>query len=265
MKFVAIIIPVCIVLYMIYRGYKEYKKSETIDEKILFWVLLMIVLVPTIIYYIDRSDLPSHLGWVKHTDSERWFSFITTYVSAIMGSIIGAIALILMTVHEFKIIKENDNEQRRINNMPLIDYYFSVHYDYDAPYVIHLPESKKHRHLFVRIIVKNISTHIIRKCYVNIKSDLIKDNYDYKIDTQTLIKSQEHKELVFNIPISKGRNKISFIVKYQDALFNWYEQEVILTLDNIRKSEKEYNAWADQTVEVKDEKVIRKEIELNIK
>ena len=70
--------------------------------------------------------------------------------------------------------------------------------------------------------------------------------------------------------VVEGVNTIKADGVVKDYIKIKYKDDDVLyvptnSLDNIRKSEKEYNAWADQTVEVKDEKIIRKEIELNIK
>ena len=220
----------------IYKEYKEYKK---LNLEMLFWLVFIIIFIPIIIYYVDKSDLPSKYNWFKNSDSSRWFSFITTYASSIFGATIGAVVLILVTRHEFDVVRENDAEQRRIANLPLLDYDFDIMHSYYASDAIDLGNSKSTT-ICVGIILKNIGMNTIRKCYINAKSDLIKSNYDYSIDEQCFIEKNQQKVLRFTIPIANNEFCIEFIAKYQDILFNWYEQVVVLRIKivNIEEDEK---------------------------
>lgn len=266
-----IVVTICLIIFifwMIYKIYKEYKASKTIDEKTTFWLIMAICFTPLIIFYIDRGDLPSKFGWLKNTNSDRWFNFLGTYISSILGATIGALALVLITIHEFKAIKENDNEQMRINNLPLIKYDFSIFDKYNATEFIDLYK-KSFESLFIMVHLRNIGMNTIRKCYINVNSSIISSAYDYKIDDQATIEKNCEKNLVFKIPLASKNNKIKLIVKYQDILFNWYEQEVEVQLDNIvfHKDDRNYVDYvtADITRIVKDENMIGQSVNLNIK
>ena len=122
MELLVLLFLVAITIIAVVRIYKEYKEYKKMRLEILFWLVAVIVFVPIIIYYVDRSDLLSKCDWFKNSDSDRWFEFITTYFSSISGATIGAVALVIMTNKEMNVIRENDAEQRRISNLPLLKY-----------------------------------------------------------------------------------------------------------------------------------------------
>ncbi len=254
-----IIVTFCLLLFtafMIYKIYREYKNSEIIDEKLIILLIVAICFTPIIIYYIDKSDLPSKFGWFKNSEPDKWFNFIATYTSSILGATIGALTLILVTIHEFKTMKENDNEQMRINNLPLINYDFSIFNKYNNEFIdLHKEEFES---IFIMIHLKNIGMNAIRNCYINITSNTTSSEKEYKIDDQAIIEKNCEKKLVFKLPIDKNDNKIKLIVKYQDILFNWYEQEVNVSLDDIvfHEDNRGYVDYvtANITKMVKDEK-----------
>ena len=119
---IGIIIEIAIVVFSMSRLYKQYKDSKTIDEKVVFFLFLFIFASPLIIYYLDRYDVFSKLKWIENIDSDRWFNFLATYVSSILGALIGAVVLIIMTKHQMDRQDEKDKEIVRINNMPLLTY-----------------------------------------------------------------------------------------------------------------------------------------------
>ena len=258
-----IIVTFCLLLFtvfMIYKIYKEYKNSKTIDEKLTILLIVAICFTPIIIYYIDKSDLPSKFGWFKNSEPNKWFNFIGTYTSSILGATLGALTLILVTIHEFKTIKENDNEQMRINNLPLINYDFSIFNKYNYKFIDLYKEGFES--IFIMVHLKNIGMNTIRNCYINISLNTTSSEKDYKIDDQAIIEKNCEKKLVFKIPIDKNNNRIKLIVKYQDILFNWYEQEVNVSMDNIvfHEDNRGYIDYvtADITKTVKDEKKLDK-------
>lgn len=259
MKLYVIFILIIIILYFIYIMYREYNKSKMIDEKILFWLGITILFTPVVIYYIDILDFPSHIGLLRNDETGKWFDFITSYVSSIIGALIGAITLVLMTIHEFKVIKENDNEQMRINNLPLIEYNLTIFDKYNETTFIDLVK-KQSKYLFVKLHLKNIGMNVIRKCNIKISSNTINNDRYYAIDDQGIIEKNCEKIIVFKIPITKNKNEIRFTIRYQDVLFNWYEQEVDICLNKIEfyKDDRRYadSVTADIDKVVKDEKML---------
>lgn len=265
MEFAITILMLIISAYMTYKIYREYKDSKTFDEKMIFWLLLFIFIFPLILYYMDRYNIPSVFKWINNDESNKWFDFITTYFSSIIGATIGAVALILMTIHEFENQNKSSKEERRINNLPFISYNFEVYDDYNTTNFHELKTiNKKLDKIFLKIQLKNIGMNTIRKCYVNIDSELINDNYDYMIDEQELIEKSMEKNIMFKIPVYKRNNTLKINIKYQDILFNWYKQTVTLNIDNIIFDEASIFE-GNITKSVFDEMLLDESIELNIK
>lgn len=265
MDFVVAILMLVITAYMIYKIYKEYKSSKTFDEKIIFWLILFIFVFPLILYYVDKYNIPSLFKWISKGESNKWFEFITTYFSSIIGATIGAIALVLMTIHEFENQNRTSKEERRINNLPFISYDFDLYEDYNVTIFQELKAiNKKSDKIFLKIHLKNIGMNTIRKCYINFNSELINDNYDYMIDEQELIEKDKEKCIVFKIPVLKKNNILKITIKYQDILFNWYKQSVILDISNIAFNE-DYLFVGNIIKSVFDEELLNNDIELNIK
>lgn len=250
---------------MIYKLYKDYKNSETLDEKIIFWLIIFIFLFPLILYYLDRYNIPSVFKWINNAESNKWFEFITTYFSSIIGAIIGAVVLILMTIHEFENQNRVSREERRINNLPFIRYNFDVYNNYNATIFQELKGiNGKTNNIFLKIQLKNIGMNTIRKCYINLDSELVKDNYDYMIDEQEMIEKDKEKNIVFKVPVFKKSNTLKITIKYQDILFNWYKQVVFLNIYNVIFND-DHVFNGNITKSVFDEELLDKNPELNIK
>ena len=251
MDFVVTILMLVITAYMVYKIYKEYKSSKTVDEKIIFWLILFIFIFPLILYYVDKYNIPSLFKWISKGESNKWFEFITTYFSSIIGATIGAIALILMTIHEFENQNKTSKEERRINNLPFISYGFDLYEEYNATIFQELKAiNKMSDKIFLKIHLKNIGMNTIRKCYINFNSELIEKD--------------KEKCIVFKIPVLKKNNILKITIKYQDVLFNWYKQSVILDINNISFDE-DYSFIGNITKSVFDEELLDNDIELNIK
>ncbi len=265
MEFVITILMLDVSAYMVYKIYKEYKNSKTLDEKITFWIILFVFLFPMILYYMDKYNIPSMFNLVNNEDSNKWFEFITTYFSSVIGATIGAVALIIMTIHEFENQNKANKEERRINNLPFISYDFNVYNEYNGAIFQELKTiNEKSNEAFLKIRLKNIGMNTIRKCYININSELIDDNYDYMIDEQELIEKNQEKFVVFKLPVFTKSNTIKITIKYQDILFNWYKQVVFLNVNNIIFDD-DYSFVGNITKSVFDEELLDKNIELNIK
>lgn len=244
---------------------RQYKESKSVDEKSAFIIIVLICFIPLLFYYIDRFDIPTKIGFIKTNESEKWFNFLSTYISTIIGTVINVVILVLVTYHEFKNIRNSDREQRRIDNMPLLEYHFSVRYNDSPKYSHNLCKKNNTRSLNIIIDITNIGMNTVRKCYVSVSSKCIKNCYDYKIDHQEIIKKGDKKSLNFRIPVSSSNEKISFIIKYQDILFNWYTQVVDFYIDNIVFDDQYRNISADLRKCINDEKYVNDSIKLNIK
>lgn len=106
-------INICVTIFliiitaiMIFKLYKDYQNSKTIDEKVVFWLILFIIAIPTLAYYLDRYDVISRFGWFENSNSDRWFSFFETYFSSLISTVIAAVVLIVMTIHQLNLDRE---------------------------------------------------------------------------------------------------------------------------------------------------------------
>ncbi len=170
-----------------------------------------------------------------------------------------------MTIHEFENQNRVSREERRINNLPFIRYNFDVYNNYNATIFQELKGiNGKTNNIFLKIQLKNIGMNTIRKCYINLDSELVKDNYDYMIDEQEMIEKDKEKNIVFKVPVFKKSNTLKITIKYQDILFNWYKQVVFLNIYNVIFND-DHVFNGNITKSVFDEELLDKNPELNIK
>jgi len=89
-------------------------------------LLFFITLVPIVIYYLDRYNVPTYMGWATDVNSQNWLAFLANYSAGIMSAVIGAIVLVLVTIWQINRNKqdsiERDKQNLRIQNMPILKY-----------------------------------------------------------------------------------------------------------------------------------------------
>lgn len=59
-------------------------------------------MVPIVIYYLDRYDVPTYLGWNINVDSQNWLSFLANYSAGIISAVISAVVLVIVTILQIK-------------------------------------------------------------------------------------------------------------------------------------------------------------------
>lgn len=233
---VSLIIMIVIMVVFGIFTYKEYKKCNSLLEKILYVCVYFIVLAPIIIYYCDRFNIPSILTLDKNLDTQSWLSFCGNYISSIVSAIIGALALVLMTKYQ---IRKNDeeNEKRssennRIQNMPLLKYKIetsSQNQKIDIDHLIISKYSGKTTSSYeLNISIKNIGLNSVKKIIVDLESDMVSERYRLLgADTQIPIEKNENKEIYRYFALESGKEYLMNLkVYYEDVLQNWYLQTV---------------------------------------
>ena len=113
-------------IYMTYKLYREYKEIKKLNGKVVFWLIFAVIVIPVVLYYLDRYDIASKFKLVSSNNSDRWFTFLSSYLSTIVSAIIGAIALVIMTLYQLEDQREKNLEDRRINNLPFLQYNFTT-------------------------------------------------------------------------------------------------------------------------------------------
>jgi hypothetical protein len=122
-------------IFLIYRMVKEYKKSQIIDEKVLFWIFTIIVFFPMAVYYLDYYNIPSKFGWGKNLDLKIWLNNIFIYGVTILAAGIGAfvtIRSVMLSIEEQGRVRTSENKKKAL---PLLRVSEEKEYDYRYKYI----------------------------------------------------------------------------------------------------------------------------------
>lgn len=237
-KIIAYSIILIITIISIYASIKMYKKAETITEKTLYILFIFVILVPIAVYFLDKYDVPTKIGHLNNINSNRWFNFISTYISSIVGTIVSGVILVLITMKQIQIQIESNNNDKRIQNSPILDYSLSVanNANYKYYHDVILKESGKQYH--IRFKVENIGLNHCRNLNFKIKID-DEDDHEFSLNKkQSFLKKDNFVELdlVFNLDSNKKvERNISITVTYNDMLNNKYMQNIKSKLYFTRK------------------------------
>ena len=238
LNFISLLIIGFITSFLIIKVYKEYKLTKTLDEKILFWIAIIVAFVPLILFYLDTYNVASRLNWVNANNINRWFNFIATYVSSIVGATIGAITLFLMTTKQINLQRESNKEDKRIQNLPLLAYEFSKNKITDNYCEVFLRDNYKKIYycynLFLNVmnLGLNHATNVSLKVYDN---DKLVSDYPLSYN-QSIIKKDESLYIDFIFYFNYKNNRVNIknfkiICNYTDLLNNNYLQEIYISLE----------------------------------
>lgn len=255
---IPIIIGILIVVFLILKLYKEYKDSKTIDEKIIFFLILFIFAVPMIIYYLDRYDVFSKLKWIQNTDSNRWFNFFTTYVSSIFGALIGAVALVLMTKHQMDRQDEKDEEITRINNMPLLTYKLTRNTGEVNLENLLITNCEKGKNIHFELTIKNVGMNAIKKSFIVFFLEDFSNPYCNSLENNGCINKNESITIFRYLVLSNGKHTINVTIYYCDLINNWYSQNVRLDFEITDFSDSNGTIYLPNMI-VEDEKLLKEE------
>lgn len=235
---------------------KGYKECKDILEKLLFVSIYFVVFVPILLFYFDKYNVPSFLGWAKGVDTQNWLSFFSSYFSSIVGAIISAVVLIVVTAKQievtFKENQERDREERRINNMPLLLFEFS-NYMYNVEPDVIFTKYINCNNYILNMKLTNIGLNSVRKFIMEIDSKAMNNKKIIKMREQSCIDKDVDKMFHFSFQLPNGMHTFKIIVYYQDLLFNWYSQTIELFYS---AGEQNFNAGIEYSV--LDEKRIKK-------
>lgn len=226
-KIVSYSIVILVLIICILESIKMYKKSETLVEKALYILFMFVIFVPIIIYFLDRYNIPTKFGYIKNLDSTRWFDFFSTYVSTIMGTIVSCVILVLITFKQIKVQIDSNNNDKRIQNSPVLDYSLFVANNTKCNYnhEVKLKEDGNQYHIYFNI--ENIGMNHCRNLSCKIIVDKEEDPEFFLNKKQSFLKKEEKVvlDLIFTLDFNKKDNRnIKIIVHYEDMLNNKYEQ-----------------------------------------
>lgn len=219
----------------------EYKKIKEEFEQVLFISGLLILLIPVVIYYIDKWNIPTILKLNENIDPENWFNFIETYITSILTTFISSVFLVWVTAKQinrtYEDNKEINNETMRNQNLPYLQYDFSKEVDdvsdFSKTHLIFPKEksTKNTKGVPFSIEIKNIGLNAVRKTIIKLESNVFNKLEIIGIDKQTSIdKGETNKEDFLITNIKPGEYNINVTIYYQDLLKNWYEQKIVLNL-----------------------------------
>lgn len=220
---------------------KLYKISETIYEKTLCIMLIIIIYTPIVIYYCDRYNVPSILHYTQNVNVNIWFNFLTNYIGTIIGTMISSLVVVLLAIKQIQIQTNETRENKRIENMPIFKYKLSNEIKSNLPNILIVSENDG-KIYYLCLTIENIglnhSKNVRYELYLN---DNKIDYIDDKINGfQSFIKKDEKVELNFLFIFKyykntdKNNKRIKIVILYEDMLGNNYRQRILtdMTITN---------------------------------
>lgn len=207
-------------------------KSKFSILKIVNIILLIIIFVVIIYYLVDFFNIPTKYNLIKNINSARFFEFISNLIIAIIGTIIGGLTTIWITMYQIK-------ENVRLQNMPLIKYSIDTIYKGKSDINdlidtnISTENIKKNSKTYgININMNNIGMNCIRNLKVYLNSDFLKNDKYVEIsnDTVNIIPKGESLDInkFFSLQCINKKYNLKIVVFYEDILFNCYMQEIDL-------------------------------------
>ncbi len=247
----------------------NYKKAQNDFEKVLFIFISVAIWIPAILYYLDRFNVPSLLGYTDNLDSKDWLNNLMSYFCVLITTLINSAFLIFVTREQIN-RTYNDNieinkENQRMQNMPLLKYNISnekISNEFWEENVKWFPPKNP---LYGSTIdsldftfsIQNIGLNTVKKCYLKIESPVLRNVEIFEFFNQSSIEKGEIKSKEFIVPsIIKGTYKFIITVYYQDLLKNWYSQECNFNVSINNIYDKSGNVNTFDSFFVKDEKLL---------
>lgn len=239
------IITMTIIVLMLYFIYKAFNKSNSVIETISYLILAIIDITLLGIYYLDRFNIPTELGWNTNVNTQSWLNFIGTYFTGILGAGIGVVVSVFVTIYQIKKNNEEntkrDNENLRIQNMPMLKYEIKttdINEKNDAinHLIISNCDDKKSIPYHIYISIKNIGLNNVKRIIVDFESTMV-NNTERIMGGNTVIPIEKNEiKNIYRYFALEGDNqyKMQLNVYYEDVLQNWYFQ----TIDILYKATK---------------------------
>lgn len=217
--------------------YKKYKKSQDGLEKSLYILGIFVYIIPVIMFYLDRYNIPTILGWGKNVNTQNWLAFLASYSSGVVSAIIGAIVLVIVTILQIKKNNEDnakrDSENLRIQNMPMLKYEIKTVNEENKKIdieklVMTNCDDKLSTTYNLFVTIKNIGLNNVKRIIVDFESPLVK-NIDRIVGKKNIIpmEKNESKNIYTYFDLEIGKEYlIKLNVYYEDVLQNWYYQTV---------------------------------------
>lgn len=241
--------------------YVEYRRINDLTDYTIYWLVLIVFISPLIVYYLDLYNIPTKIGLINENDPNRWFEFTSTYLSTVVGTLVSSLIVILTVLKQIKAQNDSSNEDKRIENAPLMKYYVKNEHEETAKQELLFNSDGNIYNLYFAIenIGLNHAKHIeIELC--SKEDDWIRN---YMIENeQSILKKDEIYwfDFVINHKKKSQKNKnMSISIKYSDMLNNIYIQkiEINYTISNETKYECKGIKIYFNKIDIKDEVLIK--------
>ena len=152
---------------------KTIKNADNLFEKTVYYSILFIIFVPIVLYLLDRFNLPSKFGYTINVNSSNWFTFISSYVGCILGSIISGIVLVGVTFSQIRRDEDRKKvetlEQRKANNMPILKYDIKFYEKKPNTNILIMdrPENNSDDGCLIALDIENIGLNTAKNIYCN--------------------------------------------------------------------------------------------------
>lgn len=240
--------------WMLYISYRIMKKSiENKYEGLIYVAVLISIFLLSIIYFLDRYNIPTEFGWYTNVNIDNWFSAVISYSNTIVSVFISSIVSMCVVIHQIKTNNELNIENQRIQNMPILKYCVDVEKKKDIDMDMVIDTKVKEGYPYrLNISIKNIGINSIKNIKVDFKTSMIND-VTYRIlgkNSLEVLESGEKLEInkYFSLKFSKEPYDISIIVYYEDILSNWYRQTLKVKYTATNVYDEGYVGIANYTV-----------------
>ena len=231
------LILIVFIIFLYKKGYKSYKDEFS---KLLYCLLLNSIIFLLIVYYLDRFNVPSILGYTKNTNSSDWINILTNFFITIISTLLSSIILLKITFKQLEETRKDNielnNENHRIQNAPLLKYNFTLEHlegvftDNQKWILINQNDINQHKDALEFVIsIGNIGLNTARNVILTMESLLFNQKEIFEMFNQSSIeKDQIIKKKIIIPNVQEGTYKIFITVFYQDLLKNWYKQKIEL-------------------------------------
>ena len=235
-------------------SFKHISKERETFEKVLYIIFIIIIDIFLVIYYIDRFNLPTILKISDNINTQNWLNIITACISAIISAAIGGLIAFFVANKEIEINNEQNAENNRIQNMPLM--YYEFYNTGSSNNLVALNTNIENGTISdIDFLIKNIGLNAARNVKINIESNIIDENIEnryYILEKEKI----EYISFVGNFVINE-QYRFKIKISYQDLLLNLYEQEIEFTYKltpYVNGSERKYII---DNLLIKEERVIK--------
>ena len=233
------VISIILINVLIHLACIEIKKSNRLDEKMIYGAVTIVLLVIFFIYFVDRYNIPTYFKLGENVNSQNWLSLIGNYLAGTVSAIIGGLVVVWTTIYQVKKNSE-DNEKRnmeslRLQNLPLIKYDINTERKGTADLtelIVTNLEYASGNVYYLNIILKSIGMNSIKNVIVDFSSAVV-NNSTCRLIGKEAVCPMEKGEVIeinryFSLNPSDKYYEMNLIIYYQDVFSNWYNQEIMI-------------------------------------